>query len=228
MSGQRILLVGSSFSNGIAPYLKYLITSSGNESPVIDARVVNSWTLELHATSTKTQTIISTGAYDFVVLQEESDAAVDSNYLYNWGYPSIRALNTRINNAGGSTVLAMTWKDKGSLLSTYDALKGTVGDTDGPGSVPIAFELDLPIAPTGWMFRTAIAQNSAINLWKFDGHHANERGRYFAAMCIFCAIYQTSPVGLYCPTATKTTKTYDQALANSVVLGANKTVWNIH
>lgn len=216
----RIFLIGSSFTNGIKPYLQMLIESSGRTA-TINVRAVDSWTLGYHYTSTKTMNELKDGHYDRVVLQEQSDGCTAAG-----SYPYIRGFNTIIREKGGLPVLMMTWRDRGDALSTYDALKGTVGDTDGPGYVPIGFEIDAAIAPAGWIFRTAVAANENVNLWNTDGHHANARGRYMAAMSVFCAIYGESPDGLNCPRAVRTTKALDQAYATTVAI-TGKATWNI-
>ena len=123
-------------------------------------------------------------------------------------------------------MLMMTWRDRGDLLTRYDSLKGIIGGKTG--YVPIGFEINAPIAPTGWVYRQAIAENPAINLWNTDGHHANNRGNYLNAMCVYCAIYKASPVGLKIPnpTANAGIKDHDQQLVNTVAMTGRAT-WNI-
>ncbi len=216
----RILFVGSSFVQGIKDPLLRLVNTSGRVA-TIHVRSVARWTLGYHATSPETISRIENGDYDFVILQEQSDGCTAQ-----WSYPYIRSLNTRIRNAGGKPVLMMTWRDRGAKLSTYDSLRGVQGGT--VGYVPVALEeaVDAAVAPVGWVYRAAITESPNINLWMSDGHHANPRGHYLAALSIYCAIYRVSPVGLGAPGPLALVKAHDQALVNTVALGT-RADWNI-
>lgn len=214
----RILLIGSSFCWGVKDYLNLLINSSGR-SATIAQRGISRYTLAYHASDPTTLARIDEG-WDWVVLQEQSDGE------YAARYPAARTLNTRLRDAGALPIMMMTWRDRGEPLSRYDSLKGVEGGSTG--YVPIAFEIDARIAPTGWIYRQAIAENRSINLWNYDGHHANNRGNYLNAMAIFAAIYKQSPVGLKCPTPNifAPFKLHDQTLVNTVALTGRAT-WNI-
>jgi hypothetical protein len=215
----RILLVGNSFMLGVRTLLKALVRSYGEPDIVIGTRAVYGWLLSQHASSPRTMQAIADGNWDFVVMQNQSDGIDSVDYAY------VRNLDTLIRDAGGLPVMMMTWRDRGDALSTYDSLKGTYpGGTFG--YVPIAFEIGAPVAPAGWLFREAVDENSAINLWNKDRHHANPRGRYFAAMSIFCAIYGVTPVGLRAPSSLRDFKEHDQALANTVCI-TDAATWNI-
>ncbi|HYC56269.1 MAG TPA: hypothetical protein VEL28_15140 [Candidatus Binatia bacterium] len=214
----KILLVGNSFTTGIKPYLISIIRSSGRDATVV-ARAVDGWTVEQHVGSAKTLAKIQSKKWDAVVVQEQSLGE------FHVRYPAARAIDAQISAAGGRTIFMMTWRDRGAPLVSYDALRGAPGED--VGYVPIAHELGAPVAPVGWVYREQLLGNPSVDLWGTDGHHANERGRYLAALSIYCAVFGESPVGLWAPPGFSPQQNlHDQQTVEKVAL-SNPSEWMI-
>ncbi|HYB99080.1 MAG TPA: hypothetical protein VEC57_08070 [Candidatus Limnocylindrales bacterium] len=206
----KILLIGNSFTTGIKPYLISLIRSSGRDATVV-VRAADGWTVADHVASAKTLAKINSKAWDAVVVQEQSLGE------FHVRYPAARAIDAQIAAVGAQTVFMMTWRDRGAPLVSYDALRGAPGED--VGYVPIAYELDAPIAPVGWVYREQILNDPDVELWGSDGHHSNERGRYLAALSVYCAVFGESPVGLWAPAAFSPAQNEsDQRLVEKVAL----------
>jgi hypothetical protein len=210
-----ILLVGNSFTAGIKSRLRMLARSAGRDV-AIGVCAGDGFTLAHHAASRSSLAKIHSRDWQTVVLQEQSKG-IDIER-----YPAARVLDAEI---AGRTVFFMTWRDRGALLADYDTLRGQPGgDT---GYVPIAFELGAAVAPVGWAFRELLVEDALTDLWGRDAHHANDRGRYLAALVLYAAIFGESPVGLWMHPALPEEQAYhDQLLVERLVFD-DPAQWNI-
>ncbi len=217
-SRDEILLVGNSFTKGIRKQLRSLARSAGRDVSV-SGSTKNGYTLALHVASRATQRRLESRAWDYVILQEQSDG-IDVER-----YPDARILAGAAAAIGAETLFFMTWADRDEPLERYDELRGVPGGEQG--YVPIAFELDAGLAPIGWAFREVLLEDPAAELWRTDGHHASERGRYLASCVLYAAIYGQSPVGLWVsPKLDPAQALHDQQLATDLVLG-DAASWNL-
>jgi hypothetical protein len=209
-SRDRILLVGNSFSRGLKSPLRNLAASALRDVSV-SSSARNGFSLELHSTSARSLRRLRSAEWHSVVLQEQSDGIGEERY------PFARALDAEVETLGARTVFFMTWADEDDPLEEYDKLRGVPGGTEG--YVPIAFELDAALAPVGWVFREVLADDPGAELWDLDGHHASDRGRYLAALTLYTALYNESPVGLWAnPRLPLEQCLADQQLVERVVL----------
>jgi hypothetical protein len=217
-SRDRILLVGNSFSQGVKNRLRSLTRSALRDASVsVSAR--DGWTLGVHSTARSTLRRIGSTEWHTVVLQEQSDGIDEERY------PDARTIDAEVEAAGSRTVFFMTWADRDDELSEYERLRGVAGGTEG--YLPIAIELDSPVAPVGWVFREVLLEEPDAELWSLDGHHASERGRYLAALTLYATIFAESPVGLWPHPALPLDQVlHDQLLVERVVLG-DQSEWNI-
>lgn len=210
-----ILLVGNSFTAGLKSRLRMLARSAGHDV-AIGVCAADGFTLGLHAGSRSSLAKIHSRPWQTVVMQEQSDG------IFLERYPGARDLAAEIT---GRKIFFMTWRDRAAPLEEYDDLHGVEGGETG--YVPIAFELDAAIAPVGWAFREMQLTSPLVDLWSRDGHHANERGRYLAAMVLFATIYGESPVGLwFSPGLEPDQALHDQLLVESLVFD-HLAEWNI-
>lgn len=215
---EAVLLLGNSFLAGIRPRLRNLARSAGHDLN-IRASAGQGWTLAQHASSSKSLRRIQAGGWDHVVLQEQSDGFSEERYA------DARYLDSEVSVAGADTILLMTWRDRSDELDAWDSLHGEPGGDHG--YIPIAFELGASVAPAGWAFREVLLRESDPELWRRDGHHADERGRYLVALVLFTTIYRESPLGLWGPKSLSPGHIlHDQLLAEELVLG-DPARWNI-
>jgi hypothetical protein len=180
------------------------------------------WSLVDHANSPRTDKIIHQRPWDIVLLANSSVGISTTDY------DDAIALYEKIILTGASVGFLMTWLEEDKPFSSYDALKGTPGGMFG--YVPIAVQLDVPIAPAGWGVRNAIKDSVEsgvpFDLWK-KAQHLNRNGNYLAGAIVFTTLTQVSPVGLWAPGRFTPEETaYLQTLAADTVL-SDLSEWNI-
>lgn len=214
----QILLIGNSFTKGVKKGLKKILAERGVRAKIA-AKARNGFTLGHHANSSSTTKAIHSRDWDWVVLQEQSLGTFHSRY------PDARVLDARIQMAGSQTAFMMTWRDRGWAPITYNSLRGTIGED--VGYVPIAHELNAPVAPVGWAWRNAVVDGSSIDLWGRDGHHASNAGDYLSSMVVYATLFGESPIGLKPgKRLSETDSAYLQTLAATTVFGEASS-WNL-
>lgn len=213
----RVLMVGNSLSKGIRRPLEDLAESRGINLKV-STLTKNGATLGSLIPVPKTARKIASQVWDLVILQEQSTGMLPDRFADS------RTLDAMISAAGSRTMFLMTWRDRGQPTLTYDSLRGEPGGLIG--YVPIAYELDAPLAPVGWAFRAATIDNVYPELWGRDGHHASRAGQYLAAAVLYTMIFEESPVGLWIPKELGLDQgLYYQQLAADAVFG-EMDVWS--
>ncbi len=222
----RILLMGNSLLRGMKRPLLAMLDRVGVEAKVT-ALLPGTWSLEDHAGSARTESRIMGRAWDIVIMHDKAVGIDEENY------PAIRTLNDKIlasaASFGGQTqvVLAMTWRDRGVGPERYDTLHGT--PTGLYGYIPIAFELDVPVAPIGWAIRNGLVEMSLpTDMWKGGkGRHLSKYGSHLAASVVYAVLRKETPVGAYAkPQYDPALILYVQQLADSTVFG-DPTEWNL-
>jgi len=149
------------------------------------------WDLSHHAHSQWTYDKIAYEPWDFVFLQEQSNGIYEGA-----GYAAARQLSQAIRADGAQTAFFMTWRERGVDVTAYETLLGVPGGDFG--YIPIALELDAPIAPVGWALRNALLNGVTIDFWKGGrGRHLNNLGRYLAASVLYAMLTGESPSGVY-------------------------------
>lgn len=184
-----ILFIGNSFVRGVRRNVKKLFITAGYYSR-IKGSAPNGWHLADHTLSTRTYRRISKTRWDIIIFQEHSDGLSEATY------PDVRFLTSQAAANGSDSMLFMVWRDRGEPASAYDNLLGVPGGVIG--HLPIALELDIPIAPVGWAIRNSIVNGPPYDFWQ-DGHHLNGRGRYLEGCIFFAALTGESPVGGWKP-----------------------------
>ena len=193
----RVLFVGNSYThaNNLPQVFSELASSGGyNASAALLAR--GGWTLLNHLTGDVTRETIQPGAWDYVVLQEQS-VIPSIPTLRSWlMYPVARRQAAQIEKAGAQTVLFMTWghHDNSSPSGQADYL-GMQAQIE-TGYLTIADELGLPVAPVGIAWQEALSRDPQFDPWRADGSHPNHQGTYLAACVFYAVIFQKSPEGL--------------------------------
>jgi hypothetical protein len=222
----RLLLIGNSLMRGIKRPLSSMLAEIGIDAQ-IKTLAPGTWTLERHASSLLTENRIEARAWDFVIIQGKAIGLSDDNY------PALRTLNDKINAAAATfgadtqVILSMTWRDRGVGPERYDTLHGFPGGTFG--YIPIAFELDVPVAPIGWAIRNGLLLGTLpVDLWKGGkGRHLSNYGAYLAASVVYAVMRKETPVGAYAKERfDPATILYLQTLADSTVFG-DPAEWNL-
>jgi hypothetical protein len=193
----RVLFLGNSFTyvNDLPSTFAQLAESAGR--PVQVAMVANGGeTLAQHAASSDDLNAISSGAWAYVVLQEQSETPATAVGRDEYTYPAASALAGKAEAVGAVPLLFMTWAHKdgwpASGLPTYEAMQQQID----AAYLLIADELKVPVAPVGFTWYMVRHDHPDIDLWQGDGSHPSLAGTYLAACVFYASIFRQSPEGL--------------------------------
>ena len=144
---------------------------------------------------------IASGAYDIVVLQEQSqipsftDAEVDALF-----FPYVKTLDSAIKvaNPCTKTLLYMTWGRKNGddmncatwpPVCTYTGMDSLLRKR----YLEAAVANNCMVAPAGAVWRYLRQYHPEINLYEPDNSHPSFEGSYAVAACFYSAIFKKSP-----------------------------------
>lgn len=195
--GDKILFVGNShtYTNDLPGMFFEMAQAGGHGVDVYDL-TEGSYTLQRFSDPEDELGEILTDAlqsepWDFVVLQENTNAAVAFNAKKDM-YPYARKLDEMIKAAGGQTAFLMTWApEEGAGAFSREMVQGQLA----AGYRTIAEELDALLIPGGEVFAKALEQNEELQLWGEDGQHPSVEGTYLAACTAYALLFQETPVG---------------------------------
>jgi hypothetical protein len=224
----RVLFLGNSltFFNDM-PEMFAQLASSGGHVVEVDMSAQGGLTCADHATHELTLSKIAQQAWDFVVVQEQSQIPAIAEERMERMYPAIRLLNARISQNGASTILFMTWGHRNGIPDAGLQDFAAVQTQTALGYMEIANELGVRVAPVGLAWQHAISQDAQLGLWRADGIHPSEEGSYLAACVFYAVIYQQSSEGLtYRAGLSGETAQFLQTIAATIVL-ENPASWNI-
>ena len=195
--GEKILFVGNShtYTNDLPGMFFEMAQAGGHGVDVYDL-TEGSYTLQRFSDPEDELGEILTDAlqsepWDFVVLQENTNAAVAFNAKKDM-YPYARKLDEMIKAAGGQTAFLMTWApEEGAGAFSREMVQGQLA----AGYRTIAEELDALLIPGGEVFAKALEQDEELQLWGEDGQHPSVEGTYLAACTAYALLFQETPVG---------------------------------
>lgn len=233
---KKVLLIGNSYTayNNLAQMLSQL---SANLGDTLDVFSVNpgGYTFQLHSTYAPTLSMIDSMAWDYVVLQEQSQRpAFPQSQVETEVYPYARTLDSLIhlNNPCTETVFFMTWGRKyGDVqncavwppVCTFGGMQQLLRDS----YVKMGDDNEALVAPAGEAWRRSFTADSNINLWSSDNSHPSLSGSYLTACVLYSTILRKA-----CSGATWTgglsaqESAFLQTVADSTVFDSLST-WNV-
>lgn len=188
----RVLFIGNSHTklHGISTTLPKILeelAESRGKTLVHDRVTTPTRALEKHWEKGKAQEAISSGTWDYIVLQEKLPYTFENvNSMHN----SIRLFTSyiRAEQPQAEILLYMTWH-RADESWTWPAIEVAFSH--------IANELDLLVVPVGlaWFYHDQLS--SEIRLRKNDKYsHARKEGAYLAACTFYASLYNDSPLDL--------------------------------
>jgi hypothetical protein len=192
----RVLFVGNSYTfvNDLPATFASLARSGGHRIEVGMA-AEGGWTLAQHAASADTRSKIASKAWNFVVLQEQSQVPAVEDLRQGEMYPAARQLVTTIRATGAQPVFFETWAHRAGWpengLSDYASMQAAINR----GYEEIATEQAARLAPVGKAWSAAVGKGD-LTLWQDDGSHPTVAGTYLAACVMYQAVFDQSPEGL--------------------------------
>ena len=227
------LFLGNSYtnSNDLPKLIQDLATSKGNQF-TYQRSTPGGYSWDLHSILSGTLTALDAGAYDYLILQEQSTRLADNRFGFaRHGHPSFLYADfldhrSKIIDSCHQTLLYLTWgrRDGNSLYQApgvYGANFEEMQDHLTENYLQLAELLDAQVAPVGEAWRRAMADHPQINLFASDGSHPSIAGSYLAACVFYAAIFHESPNGGWYPnTLSATVAQQLQGIATQTVVGS--------
>jgi len=182
----HVLFIGNSFTDyHDLPKIIAELAEAGKQGRLrYEQETPGGCTLEKHWKDRKALAQIQSRKWDFVVLQDQSQAPLlNRDSMFDHG----KRFDSEIKKNGSKTILYMTW-----------ALQNKPGDqpTISKAYLDLSKEMKSQIAPVGNAWDAALKADKALVLHEKDKKHPNETGTYLAACVFYSTIYGKSPEGL--------------------------------
>lgn len=132
----------------------------------------------------KSQQILSSRKWDFVIIQDHSLRAIESKDSLDF-YTSLWI--ERVKSTGAQPILYMTWARK------YDP---TMTDEIASAYEDIAAKHQIPVVPVGRIWAMARSLRPDIELYDPDGSHPSTVGAYLTACAFYSALSKNKASGL--------------------------------
>jgi len=183
--GIKVLFIGNSFTqrNNVPKLVVELAAARGI---VVEHDLVcaGGASLRMHWNAGRAAEAITTGNYDYVVLQEQSTLPVKNTARMA---ENVRLFDEAIRRAKAKTVLYMTWAREHSPET-----QRTI--TDAYAS--IGEELGAIVVPVGSVWQAFRAEHDRPVLYDRDQSHPTPAGSYLAACVFLATLFEASPVGI--------------------------------
>ena len=182
----QVLFIGNSFTYyHDLPKMISELAKAGKQRPLrYERETPGGCTLEKHWKDGKALAKIQSRKWDFVVLQDQSQAPLlKRDSMFDHG----RKFDAEIKKQGAKTILYMTWAlqnksdDQPAISKAY---------------LELSKELKAQIAPVGNAWEAALKADKKLVLHEKDMKHPNATGTYLAACVFYGTIYGKSPEGL--------------------------------
>lgn len=185
-SDLQVLFIGNSFTYyHDLPRMVAELAKAGRQVPLrFHTETPGGCTLEKHWQDGKALARIKSRSWDFVILQDQSQAPLlqrESMIIFG------KRFDAEIKMQGAETILYLTWArqtepENQPLISQAYAR--------------LSKDLNARLAPVGNAWSLALQADRRLVLHDSDGIHPNAKGTYLAACVFYATIYGVSPEGL--------------------------------
>ncbi len=202
---KKVLFIGNSYTGvNNLPLLVQNIAIDMGDVLVYDSNTPGGYRLMNHATHTTTLNKINAQAWDYVVLQAQSQETSWSNVqMQTELYPYAATLSNaiRANNECTQPMFYMTWgRENGDSsncgnapwVCTYEGMDDAIKNTYNF----MAAANEAEVAPVGAVWRYIRTHYPTIALYAGDGSHPSLEGSYAAACVFYTMIYKKDPLGI--------------------------------
>lgn len=182
----HVLFIGNSFTYyHDLPKMISELAKAGKQRPLrYERETPGGCTLEKHWKDGKALAKIQSRKWDFVVLQDQSQAPLlKRDSMFDHG----KKFDAEIKKQGAKTILYMTWAlqnkpdDQPAISKAY---------------LELSKALNSQIASVGDAWEAALKADKKLVLHEKDKKHPNATGTYLAACVFYGTIYGKSPEGL--------------------------------
>ena len=213
---KRVLFLGNSYTSANnLPQLIADVATSMDDTLVWEKETPGGYFLYDHSVNSSSLNKIAAGNWDYVVLQDQSQATTLPDSQMPLVISSAQKLDSLINKANpcAETMFYMTWGRKNGdpffyqiyypwyADSTYEYMDSLIHDRYMQMSVTNKAE----VSPVGAVWRYVRENYTGMELYQADGSHPSITGSYLAACCFYTALFRKDPTQI----------TYNSVLPNS-------------
>ncbi len=182
----RLLFIGNSFTYyHDLPRMVAQLAEAGRQRPLhCESETPGGCTLEKHWQDRQALSRIRSGHWDFVVLQDQSEAPLlRPDELVEYG----KKFDAEIKQQRAKTILYETWalqnkpEQQAAISQAYAGL---------------ARQLNARLAPVGDAWQMALRSDPKLVLHDVDRKHPSATGTYLAACVLYATLFGQSPEGL--------------------------------
>lgn len=230
------LFIGNSYTyvNNL-PLLVSNLALANADTLVYDDNTPGGYTFSNHFTNSVTNTKINSKAWDYVILQAQSqEPSFSPTQVYSQTLPYAIKLDSIIkhNNSCTNTVFYETWGRKNGDASncavyppvcTYLGMQNRLRQS----YKKFADTCSALMSPVGEAFKRSIALNPSLELYQGDESHPSLEGSYLAACVFYEVLFQKSVLSnTFLASVSSATATFLQQVAHTVVTDS-LAVWNL-
>lgn len=234
---QKVLFIGNSYTDvNNLPQLFHDLALSGGDSVEVYMNAPGGYTFQFHTTNPTTLAMIDSLAWDFVVLQEQSQLpSFSPAQVASLSLPYAHHLDSliQVNDSCTKTVFLMTWGRKygdASNCSAYPPVCTFLGMQQRlkESYLIMGDDNEALVAPAGEAWKASWLADSTIDLWQGDFSHPSPEGSYLAACVLYATLLQKDPTGLpFTSALSSVTAGFLQAVAWQTV-SDSASLWNIN
>jgi hypothetical protein len=195
-----VLFIGNSYTyvNDL-PTMFLNVTQSLGDNALIDSKSNGGFTFQNHLTDPLTHTKIHAQAWDYVVIQGQSQ---EPSFPYdqvnlNTLPPAVKlADSVYANNYCSQVMYFMTWgrqvgDPQWDSINTFDKMNLRLRNA----YLRISDSAEASVSPVGVAWKYVRDNYPTINLYSGDGSHPSVEGSYLAACTFYASLFRKSPVG---------------------------------
>lgn len=205
---KHVFFIGNSYtySNNLPGLINQIALSKGNQL-TYEAHTPGGSTLAQHASNSTVQSILESSEWDYVVLQEQSQAPSFPPYQVETEvYPYAENLCQAIRESSdcAEPIFFMTWgRENGDQqncqfyppICTYEGMQNRLIES----YTEMAQNNESLLAPIGIAWKNLRQDHPEIDLYSNDGSHPSIQGSYLAACVFYSLIFNDSALNSIVP-----------------------------
>lgn len=234
----RVLFLGNSYTSyNNLPQLVQSLSSSAGKTLIIDSNMPGGMLVSGHVIDPTSNSKISQGTWDYIVIQEQSQVPTIDFYRYNDMYPAmsdLKALAEQFNTCT-KIITYMTWGRRfggqqcdptNTYCSPVFVDFNHMQDSLTSAYTEISDILNIQCAPVGVTWQN-ILNDTTLILHSNDNSHPNLDGSYVAALTIFSSIWKQPSSGIaFNGGITQSRALYYQQMSDNTIFNSQND-WNL-
>jgi hypothetical protein len=202
---KRALFLGNSYTayNNL-PQLVADAAASVGDVLLFGSNTPGGYTLQGHSTNATSQALMATGTWDYVVLQEQSQApSFPLSQVEAQVFPFAALLDDQIHAANpcAETVFFMTWGRKNGDASNCATWPPVCTYAGMDSLLNLRYRMmaeanDAILSPVGAVWRYIRTHYPTLELYQSDESHPSAAGSYAAACSFYAALFRKDPTAI--------------------------------